>query len=227
MGDAPYVPDDEIFTFRRPGVAVDVVLLSILHDDVKVALIQRQDNPYFGKFALPGRFVRYDEPIETTAMKAIENKGHISADGIYIEQLYTFGQNLVRDTRIRTISIVYYGLLSSEKITKQKENTFTWHSVYDLPEMAFDHKDIINTALEKIRRKLFSTDMVFNMLPENFTLSELQNACETILSYCLDKRNFRKKIIEVFELNDTHKTKMTGAHRPAKLYKYKKMKEGN
>lgn len=220
MEKAPYEPQDEIFEFLRPGIAVDVVLLTVLHDDLKVALTQRQDEPYFGKFALPGRFVRYEEPIEETARKALEKKGNIITKNIYLEQLHTFGQNLIRDTRIRTISIVYYALLPPEEISSQKGNTFTWFSAYDLPELAFDHTDIINHSLKKIRDKLFSTDVVFRLMPAEFTLPDLQMAYEVLLNEELDKRNFRKKIKDLFILKDTHKTRMEGAHRPAKLYAY-------
>src|SRR5688500_2736263 len=123
----------DIWEFKRPGIAVDVVLLAVLENDLKVALIQREDDPYHGKHALRGRFVRYDEKITDTARLAIELKGHIKANNIYLEQLYTFGDTLDRDTRIRTISTVYYALVNSDIITSQKENRFLWYSVYKLP----------------------------------------------------------------------------------------------
>jgi len=225
MGEkAPYDPSCDIFRFRRPAIAVDVVLLTLLHDDLQVALIQRQDEPYHGAFALPGRFVRYDEKIEDTARIALEEKGNIKTDDIYLEQLYTFGQDLFRDSRIRTISVVYYALVNAETVTGQEGHRFTWHSVYDLPRLAFDHKDIILFCVQRLREKLFKSDIVFKLLPEEFTLSELQRAFEIILDERLDKRNFRKKVKELFVLEDVKRTKMTGAHRPAKLYRFVKMR---
>ncbi|MBR9701145.1 NUDIX hydrolase [Candidatus Woesearchaeota archaeon] len=221
---APYQPKDEIFTFLRPAIAVDVVLLSIIRNNLQVALIQRQDEPYYGKFALPGRFVRYDEPIETTAKKAIEGKGNIKTDNIYLEQLHTFGQDLVRDTRIRTISTVYYGFIDPDTINSQPDNTFTWFKTDNLPPLGFDHKKIIKSSIERVRRRMFTTDVIFNLIPKEFTLTEFQHACETFFGEELDKRNFRKKINELYTLKDLKRTKMTGAHRPAKLYTYVKMK---
>jgi 8-oxo-dGTP diphosphatase len=220
----PENPNDDIWKVKRPGVAVDVVLLTIQHDELRVALIKREDEPYFGKYALPGRFVRYEEPIEETARMALVTKGHIKTDGIYLEQLHTYGQNLHRDTRIRTISIVYYGLVRAETISAQSANKFLWESVYDLPPLAFDHREIILSAVERIRSKLLHSDLLFNLVPPAFTLSELQRAYELVLHEQLDKRNFRKKIDEVYLLKDLKRTKMEGAHRPARLFSYMKMR---
>ncbi len=212
---------DEILKFQRPGIAVDVVLFAIINNSLKVALIKREDDPYLGKHALPGRFVRYEEKIEDTARKALETKGNISASNIFLEQLYTFGQNLERDTRIRTISIVYYALIDSAEITKQAGNKFLWESMFKLPPLAFDHEKIIKYALKRLRDKLFASDFVAALMPNEFTLSELQNAYEIILSKKLDKRNFRKKIIEIGMLK-MQKLKRIGSHRPAQLYSIKK-----
>ena len=217
----PIQPDKEFLKIIRPGVAVDVVLFAITNNDLKVALIKREDEPYYGKHALPGRFVRYEEKIEDTARKSLETKGNINAANIYLEQLYTFGQNLERDTRIRTISIVYYALIDSAEITKQAGNKFLWESAYKLPSLAFDHEKIIKFALDKLREKLFASDFVAALMPENFTLSELQNAYEIILDKKLDKRNFRKRMAALKVLQSTKETKMEGAHRPALLYKFK------
>lgn len=211
----------EFSKIQMPGVAVDVVLFAIINNELKVALIKREEDPYFSKHALPGRFVRYEEKIEDTARKALETKGNISASNIFLEQLYTFGQNLERDTRIRTISIVYYALIDSAEITKQAGNKFIWESVYKLPSLAFDHEKIIKYALERLRDKLFASDFVAALMPSEFTLSELQNAYEIILSKQLDKRNFRKKIFEIGILK-MQKLKRIGSHRPAQLYSIKK-----
>lgn len=229
MGDrkkesAPKDASSDIFQMERPAVAVDVVLLTVLDGELQIALIKREDEPYYGKHALPGRFVRYDEPIESTARRALETKGNIKADGIYLEQLYTFGQNLVRDTRIRTISVVYYAILRSEVISGQSGNTFSWFPVDRLPPLGFDHKEIIRSAIDRIRAKLLSSDIIFHLLPAEFTLSQLQNACEIVLGHALDKRNFRKKVTEVYDLKDLKKSRRDGAHRPARLYAFSKMR---
>jgi 8-oxo-dGTP diphosphatase len=156
MAKAPIV--DEIITAQKPAVAVDVALFSVSQGELQVGLIKREEEPYFGKPALPGRFVRYEEKIEDTARKALELKGHIKADHLYLEQLYAFGQDLHRDTRIRTISIVYSALLDKETIAKQEGTTFSWHDVRHLPPLAFDHADIIRFAVKRIGDKLFASE---------------------------------------------------------------------
>jgi len=212
--------DKDLFKVQKPAVAVDVILFTIKDNDLQVALIKREEDPYFGKHALPGRFVRYDETIETTAKLALQLKGGINPHNVFFEQLYTFGENLKRDTRIRTISIVYYGLINSKKIEIQESNKFHFHSVYDLPELAFDHKQLIEFAVSHLRKKVLEGDFAFQLMSEEFTLTELQHAYEIILKEKQDKRNFRKKILEMHILKDLKKQKMEGAHRPAELYTF-------
>ncbi len=212
---------DPLFTAQKPALAVDVVLFTIVENDLKVGLIQRQEEPYFGKYALPGRFVRYEEPIETTAKIALQQKANIEPESVFLEQLYTFGQDLHRDTRLRVITIVYYGLVRAENIGGSK---ISWHSFYKLPQTAFDHANIIDCAVQRLRRKVLEGDFAFQLMPEAFTLTELQKAYEVILHKELDKRNFRKKIQELHILKDLKKTKMEFAHRPARLYAFLRKK---
>ncbi len=215
---------DDIHKFNRPGLAVDVILFTIKSNDLKVGLVRREEEPYFGKHALPGRFVRYDEPIEETARMALKMKAGINPNLVFLEQLYTFGQELKRDTRIRTVTIVYYGLVDSSKIELQDSDKFHWHSVYELPELAFDHKSIIEYAISRLRKKVVESDFAFQLMPEEFTLTELQKAYEVILHESQDKRNFRKKLLEMKILKSLRKKKMEGAHRPAEVYGFVRKK---
>ncbi len=210
---------EDIHKVIKPAVAVDVVIFTIKDNDLKVCLVKREDEPYFGKHALPGRFVRYEEPIEDTAKKALELKAGINPRKVYLEQLYTFGQELKRDTRIRTITIVYYALVRAEDIEGSK---LEWHSVYKLPELAFDHKKIIDYSVERLRTKIIESDFAYQLMPKEFTLTELQKAYQIILSKELDKRNFRKKLFELDLVKETGKMKSGAIHRPAKLYSFKK-----
>lgn len=212
--------DDLLFKVQKPAVAVDVILFTIKDNDLQVGVILREEEPYSKKDALPGRFVRYDETIETTAKLALQLKGGIEPNNVFFEQLYTFGENLKRDTRIRTITIVYYGLINSKKIELQENNKFHFHSVYNLPELAFDHKQLIEYAISRLRKKVLEGDFAFQLMPDEFTLTELQQAYEVILNEKLDKRNFRKKILEMHMLKSLKKQKMEGAHRPAELYTF-------
>ena len=208
---------DPLFTAPRPALAVDVVLFTIVDNNLKVGLVQRQENPYFGKFSLPGRMVRYDEPVETTAKIALQQKANINPESVFFEQLYTFGQDLHRDTRLRVVAIVYYGLVRAENIAESK---IEWYSVYKLPLTAFDHKEIIEYAVQRLRKKVLESDFAFQLMAEEFTLTELQKAYEVILDKTLDKRNFRKKILELHILKPLRKKKMEGTHRPAELYEF-------
>ena len=223
MVQAPYDEKSDIWSFKRPGIAVDVVLLSVFENSLQVGLIERQEEPYHGSFALPGRFVRYEEKLTQTAHKALEKKAGITSDQVYLRQLKTFGDELVRDTRIRTISVVYYALIPRTIV--ESSNTISWHSFSELPIMAFDHKDIVEQSVKAIRERLFYTDAIFYLLTKEFTLSELQQTYEAVLGEELDKRNFRKKIFEVYDLKDLKRLKRSGAHRPAKLYSFVKKKK--
>lgn len=208
---------EDLHKFKKPALAVDVILFTIKNNDLKVGLVKREEDPYCGKYALPGRFIRYDEPIETTAKEALKLKCGVDPKTVFLEQLYTFGQDLKRDTRMRVITCVYYGLVDAHKIDFQTEK-LSWHSVYDLPSVAFDHKEIIEYAIHRLRKKVQESNFAFQLMPKEFTLTELQKAYEVILDEELDKRNFRKKIAELHLLKDLRKKKMEGAHRPAALY---------
>lgn len=220
---APRQEDHELFKVLKPAVAVDVVLFRLKHQHLQVGLVKREDEPYFGKYALPGRFVRYDEPIEETARLALEKKCGIERQETYLKQLYAFGQNLTRDTRIRTISIVYYALVGPETANSKKP-LIEWRDIEDIGNLAFDHGEIIRFSIEHLKERIFATDAIFSLLPKEFTLSEAQVGCEAILGNSLDKRNFRKKFDEVFNLKNLKKTRMEGAHRPAALYSFVSMK---
>lgn len=214
----------DLHKVQKPAVAVDIILFTVKDNDLKVGLIKREEDPYLGKYALPGRFVRYLEPIEDTARIALARKGNINPDSVFLEQLYTFGQNLHRDTRIRTISIVYYGLVKAHDIDFQSGNKFSWHSLYKLPELAFDHKEISLSAVERMRRKLLHSDLAFQLMPAEFTLTELQKTYEIILHEKLDKRNFRRKMLESGVVRGLKKKKLEGVHRPAQLFAFKRQK---
>ncbi|MFH0701533.1 MAG: hypothetical protein V2A62_03795 [Candidatus Woesearchaeota archaeon] len=110
-------------------------------------------------------------------------------------------------------------MIDSHKINQQG-NKFEWYSVYNLPSLAFDHKKIIEYAIQRLRKKVTEGDFAFQLMPEEFTLTELQKAYEIILHETLDKRNFRKKLLELKIVKALHKKKMEGVHRPAELYSF-------
>jgi 8-oxo-dGTP diphosphatase len=172
-------------------------------------------------WALPGGFMDMEETPEQCAVR--ELKEETSVEHLYLEQLYTFGA-IDRDPRGRNLSVAYFALIDSSKVEARAGDDAqetAWHSVYDLPVLAFDHHRIVDYALERLRNKAEYTTVSFQMLPDEFTLSELQSAYQAILKKELDKRNFRRKMIRLDILEETGNTRRRGLHRPARLYRFK------
>lgn len=212
--------DLPVTEYPRPAVAVDVVLFTARDDSLDVLLIERGTQPFVGMWALPGGFVRENETLEEAARRELREETNVS--DVYLEQLYTFG-GLKRDPRMRVISVVYYALVNAERFEVHGGTDAAraeWHSAYDLPELAFDHADILQYALERLRYKLEYAPVAFQLLPERFTLTELQRVYETILQQELDKRNFRRKVLSLGFLRKTPHKKREGAHRPAQLFEF-------
>src|SRR5579859_5789085 len=206
--------------YERPSVTVDVVMMSLRQKDLQVLLVKRRSWPYEGMWAIPGGFVNMDESLEAAAKRELQEE--TSVQDVYLEQLYTFGDP-GRDPRTRVITVVYFALLDSERLQVQAASDAAdvgWFSVYELPQLAFDHEQILLYALNRLRGKLDYTTIAFSLLPEQFTLRELQRVYEIILHRKLDKRNFRKKILSTGILEDTGEKKMEGTHRPARLYRF-------
>lgn len=206
--------------YERPSVTVDVVMMSLRQRDLQVLLIKRRSWPFEGMWAIPGGFINMDESLETAAKRELQEETGVQ--DVYLEQLYTFGDP-GRDPRTRVITVVYFALLDSERLQVKAADDATdvgWFSVYELPSLAFDHDQILQYTLNRLRGKLDYTTIAFNLLPEQFTLRELQRVYEIILHKRLDKRNFRKKILATGILEDTGAKKMEGTHRPARLYRF-------
>ena len=212
----------DVTKYERPSVTVDVVIFSILDEDLKVLLIKRKAWPYEGMWAIPGGFVKSDESLEIAAYRELGEETGVSSEEVYLEQLYTFGEP-DRDPRTRVITVAYFALVSADKLSPQAASDaedVNWFSVYNLPSLAFDHREILDYALIRLRYKLEYSAVGFQLLPEKFTLRELQDAYEIILGTKLDKGNFRSKLrkTEVVEAVDGYRD--TGG-RPARLYRFR------
>ena len=206
--------------YERPSVTVDMVMMSLRKRDLQVLLVKRRSWPFEGMWAIQGGFVNMDESLEAAAKRELREETNVQ--NVYLEQLYTFGDP-GRDPRTRVITVVYFALLNSEELQVKAADDAAdaaWFSVYDLPPLAFDHAKILDYALNRLRGKLDYTTIAFNLLPEQFTLHELQRVYEIIQHKDLDKRNFRKKILSTGILEDTGEKKMEGTHRPARLYRF-------
>jgi 8-oxo-dGTP diphosphatase len=213
----------DVTKYERPSVTVDVVLFSILDEQLKVLLIKRKGWPHEGMWAIPGGFVHMDEGLEDAAYRELEEETGVKRTDIYLEQLYTFGDP-ERDPRTRVITVAYFALVGADKIsTPQAADDAAdvgWFSVYALPPLAFDHDAILDYALTRLRYKLEYSAVGFQLLPERFTLRELQEAYEIVLGTKLDKGNFRSKLrkSDVVEMVDGYRD--TGG-RPARLYRFR------
>ncbi|HRQ38533.1 MAG TPA: NUDIX domain-containing protein [Chloroflexota bacterium] len=207
--------------YERPSVTVDVVVFSLVADDLKVLLVKRKTAPFAEMWAIPGAFVRLDESLAEAATRALAEETGV--EEVYTEQLYTFGDP-DRDPRMRVITVTYFALVPYDAVRHApgRETSETgWFSMFDLPLLAFDHHEILEYALTRLRYKLEYTAVGFQLLPDIFTLTELQKAYEIILQEKLDKRNFRRKILSAAILEETGQKRQEGEGRPAMLYKYR------
>jgi 8-oxo-dGTP diphosphatase len=209
-------------TLERPALSVDVVIFSVREHDLQVLLVRRAAPPYRGRWAIPGGFVHTNEALDDAARRELAEETDVR--DVYLEQLYTFGAPR-RDPRGRVITVAYFALVGEDVNPSLGDDAAdaAWHSVYELPELAFDHADIVKYAHQRLRYKLEYTSLGFELLPNEFTLSELQAAYEVVLAEKLDKRNFRRRILEADILAETPRYRAgEGQGRPARLYRYKK-----
>lgn len=208
--------------FERPSVTVDVVIFSLVKNELKVLLIKRQAAPFANMWAIPGSFVHIDESLEEAAVRALADETGV--EDVYTEQLFTFGDP-GRDPRTRVITVGYFALVPHDAIhhkAGRDASETSWFAISELPELAFDHAEIIDYAHTRLRYKLEYSSVGFQLLPDVFTLTELQKAYEIILAEPLDKRNFRRKILSAEILEETGEKKKEGEGRPAMLYRYRK-----
>lgn len=206
--------------YYRPSVTVDVVIFTIENDSLQALLIQRNNMPFKDFSALPGGFLQKDETSEEAARRILKDKAGI--EKVYIEQLFTF-DDINRDPRGPVISITYFAIAPKDqiKITESlKTETPRFIPITHLPKLAFDHKKIIEYAIERLQSKLEYTNIAYSLLPKEFTLTELQKIYEVGLGREMDKRNFRKKFIQLQLIKDTGKFSKGGRQRPARLFTF-------
>lgn len=217
-------------TYRKPSVTVDCVVFGLDEEDLKIILIERNGEPFKGRWALPGGFIRMEESLEQAALRELQEETGV--ENVFLEQLYTFGAP-DRDPRDRVISVAYYALvnLRDHAIKAATDaRSAAWFSVDDIPKLAFDHNRIVDMALKRLRGKVRYEPIGFELLPQKFTLTQLQRMYEKILEEEIDKRNFRKKILSMDLLKELDEVQMDVAHRAARLYrfdekKYRQLKE--
>ncbi|SDE51728.1 NUDIX hydrolase [Rhodospira trueperi] len=209
------------YTHPHPAVTTDIVVFTVETQALKVLLIRRKGPPHEGQWALPGGFVRIDESVDACAVRELEEETGLK--GIYLEQLYTFGDP-DRDTRERVISVAYYALVPLQGLELRSGTDAAdaaWWTVGGLPVLAFDHGRIVTMARARLTAKMEYSTVGLLFMPDSFTLSDLQGLYETVSGRPRDKRNFRKWILSLDVVEETGERKAEGAHRPAMLYRMK------
>ena len=212
------------YEWPRPAVTVDIVIFTVegtLNElRLKVLLIERGGDPFKGSWALPGGFVHEHEDLAAAAARELMEEAGLS--NVYLEQVVAVGTP-GRDPRSHTVTIVYVALVPADRhvlhSTGDARNA-RWFAVDELPPLGFDHPKLLAAALDHLRRRVGETPVAFELLPKEFTLSELQSLCEVILGRSLDRRNFRRKVQEAGFVTQVKGGKRAGRHRPAQLFRF-------
>ena len=242
MTEEEFLSSYDAAAFDRPSVTVDLVLMSMIRG-VPAALLRRRDeHPYHGYWALPGGFVRIEEGLDEAARRILATEARM--EDAYIEQLYTFGSP-DRDPRTRVITVAYFALLPAERFAKALHASpdltlarlqVPWVGETGGPviavgetgdplALAFDHTEILGLAIRRLRGKLDYSPIAFALLPERFTLRQLQDVHEAILGRRLNKPAFRRRMLDKGWIEGTGEHETGASHRPAEMYKSKCRKE--
>ncbi|MBA2329402.1 MAG: NUDIX hydrolase [Chitinophagaceae bacterium] len=201
------------------AISVDCVIFGYENKDLKVLLIRSDLEEFEGLWSLLGDLIRPDEDIEDAPYRVLKERTGMT--NVYLEQVYTFG-SLDRHPSGRVITTAYFSLVDIlHHQTASNNNELHWHPVSDIKDLAFDHKKILDTCIERLREKIMEQPIVFNLLPDKFSLRQLQDLYEAILGVELDRRNFRKRIMLKNWLVDMNEMEEDVPHRPGKLYKVK------
>lgn len=222
--------------YERPSLSVDVALISLVDDHLGTLLVRRTAPPFEGSAALPGGFVRMDESLDAAAERVLRDEA--SVEGVFLEQLYTFGAP-DRDPRTRVVSVAYYALVDGHRFDTIVSGANAFAARVEVPwegetggpvdalgedgaplPLAFDHEDVVGMAVKRIRGKLDYTPIGFQLLPPRFTLRDLQRVHEVVLGRPLNKDSFRRRMLASGQLEATGERQHDVDHRPASLYRF-------
>ena len=227
-----YRPKD----YPRPSVAVDLVIFTIIDAQLRVLVVKRQEHPFKGDWALPGGFVRVGESskdqgedLDVAARRELQEETGLEPDRVHIEQLFTFGR-ANRDPRMRVISVAYFALVRPDLAPFVRAGGDVSHAEW-LPvdqlkktELGFDHREVIDTALTRVRGKLEYSGIAFDLVPLTFTIPELRHVYSIVLDKEMDPGNFRRKFNRMLEdeLIEQAPGKRITASKPATVYRFKR-----
>ena len=208
----------EVESTNRVALSVDCVIFGFDENKLKVLLIRSDLKKYQSKWSLLGDLVKPEEDLDAAAYRILKQR--TGMDDVYLEQVHTFG-NVNRHPAGRVVTAAYCSLINIQHHKLKKlENELHWHDVEKVTELAFDHKQIFDTCYCRLQKRVQEHPLGFSLLPNKFSLRELQNLYEAILGIKLDRRNFRKKFFAMDFLVDMEETEQNVSHRPGKLYKF-------
>lgn len=201
--------------------AVDCIIFGydIYSKEIRLLIVRRSFDPSKGKWSLAGGFVMENESLDQAARRILFNLTGLR--GVFMEQSYTFGK-VKRDPGARVISTSYFALIKIQDISKQKKEVYEtqWRPVADIPELIFDHREMVDRALAELQFKLKFTPVGFELLPEKFTLVQLQDLYEVLYRRAIDKRNFRKKILSMNLLEKLEEKEKKTSKKGAYYYRF-------
>jgi 8-oxo-dGTP diphosphatase len=224
VSETEYLASYNIHDFDIPLTSVDVVIFTLHENKLKALIVKRAEHPFMHHWALPGGFsdLQLDDSIEQTAYRKLFEKTQVSSP--YLEQLETVGNNK-RDPRGWSTTIVYFALIASDNVTLQSGSGTSDVKWLDIetswPQLAFDHAELLKNAITRLRNKVEYTNLPLHLLPQSFTLSELQNVFEIVLGRKVDKSAFRRRIREAALLEEIPGKMRLGNNRPAQMYQAK------
>lgn len=208
----------ENHSYFQMAISVDCVIFGFDNNELKVLLIKSDLKEFDNEWSLLGDLIHLNEDPDAASYRVLKEKTGL--DNVFLEQVHTFG-DVGRHPAGRVVTIAYYSLVDiKHHQLKLSQNELHWHPVKDVTTMAFDHKKILLTCLERLQSKVSEYPIVFNLLPEKFSLRELQTLYEAILGTKLDRRNFRKKFLLMDWLSDANELEQNVTHRPGRLYKF-------
>jgi 8-oxo-dGTP diphosphatase len=215
-------------SYKNPSLAVDLVVFGYHEQTLSVLLLNRKEEPFKDQWTLPGAFLQMEETFQQTCSRILSSK--LGMDDVYLEQLYSFDEP-ARDPRGRVISVAYYALVNPHKLeitAGTMANDVKWFNVKKIPALGFDHKEIFSKALQRLKSKILYFPVGFELLDELFTMTELHDLYECVLGVSIDRRNFRRKILDAEYIVNTGQKREGLQNRHPELFRFnKKLKQNN